>query len=214
MIRVWNVCLTASLMTHLVLFTGVPSFVKQNIKKPVKNKKEVEKKEITIHPQKIEKIKMSSNDALKSMTQPKPLPYVEKMLTKLFDGSASPTLNKSTFMDKTPKEILLTDALDEHMLKQNPAYMDYYRLIREKIRANTFQNYNIKKQGEVSASFLLLKDGSLQITELKTDAGYHGSLCKIAQKSIEKAAPFPTFPEELKEYSSLRFSVTIYFKNN
>ncbi len=205
--KAWNICLTASLVTHIALFTGLPSFTKQNIEK-------TKKKEITIHPQKIEKIKMSSSVELKNLMQPKPLPYVDKVLGKLFEGSPASLYDKSTFLDKTMKEILTTKGLNEQKLKQNPAYMDYYRLVREKIRANTFQNYNTKRQGEVLASFLLLKDGTLQNMELKTDTSQHKTLYKIAQKSIEKAAPFPTFPKELKEYSSLRFNILIYFKNN
>jgi hypothetical protein len=211
--KVWNFCLAASLATHLVLFLGYPAFItgkRSDTKAELKNKD----KTVTIHPQTIEKLKPRLNPETPSAKAPQPLPYVEKMLGEIRQTSSQRLFNKSAFLDKNANEILVTQEPPEKALLENPAYMDYYRHIREKIRANTYRNYDISKQGEILANFLVMKDGTLQDMELSAKDGQQIGLQEIARKSIEKAAPFPTFPQELQEYSSLRFNVLIYFKNN
>ena len=206
-----NICLAVSLAVHAVILTGIPPFFKH---KPETNiqKKAIQKKEITVEPERIEKIAHEPKTGAIETAQPKPLPYVEKILDKLLDNKGMPNLQKSYFLDKRAQEIALSEPSEEK-LRDNPAYMDYYRLIREKIRNSAYQNYDTEREGEIFASFLILQNGSLQNIQFNPGGPENKTLYKIAQKSIENAAPFPVFPKELQEYQYLRFSVLIYFKN-
>ena len=107
----------------------------------------------------------------------------------------------------------IADKVDK-VLKKNPAYMSYYRLIRERIRNSAYHNYKSQKKGEVLLSFLIDKDGSLKGIDLAPQSVKNRSLRKIALKSIRESAPFPEFPEGLRQYTRLQFNISIYFKNN
>jgi len=213
--KAWGLCFGLSLAIHTVILVGIPPFFKQAAETD-KNKNSTQKKEITIRPERIEKISLAPDREMAEPLQPKPLPYVEKILGKLLDTKGTPRLQKPQFFDESDKgieEITVSEPSREK-LKDNPAYMDYYRLIREKIRASTYKNYDTNYQGEVFASFLILQDGRLQNIQFNPGKQQNQTLYKIAKRSIESAAPFPAFPSELKEYRYLRFNISIYFKNN
>ena len=67
-------------------------------------------------------------------------------------------------------------------LRKSPAYMNYYRLIREKIRLNAYQNYKRRKKGEVTITFLVFKDGSIKGLQLDSNSASNRRLRKIALK--------------------------------
>lgn len=92
--------------------------------------------------------------------------------------------------------------------------MNYYRLIRERIRNSAYHNYNSKKSGEVLLNFFISKDGALQKVDLNPQSVKNGNLRKIALESVRASAPFPEFPVELQKYTGLQFNISIYFKSN
>lgn len=205
----WYIGLSISLFVHFLILTGSGPFFQT--KTP--NKKHTVTKEIKITPEKIEKIKAMPKELIKNVHQPKALPYVEKVMDKLIEKRKLSTLKKPHFLERGLKEIILSEAPQDKNLKENPAYMEYYRLVREKVRASTFHNYDSNRQGEIFASFMVLKDGTLKNIEVNPKAAASKTLRKIALKSIKNAAPFPAFPQELKSYHYLRFVIPIYFKN-
>lgn len=146
---------------------------------------------------------------------------VPQYLNELFDKT-SLQKNKNTQLSKPhlikPDTEVKTSELkpdtQDEALKKNPAYMDYYRQIREKIRNNAYSYYDSKDIGEVYLNFVILSDGRLEKTSLSPESSQNSTLVKIALSSIEKAAPFPTFPPELKNYTRLQFNISIHFKNN
>ena len=94
----------------------------------------------------------------------------------------------------------------------NPSYISYYQIVREKIRRMAYQNYTSAEVGEVFLSFLIFADGSLKavrLTEEKSSPSPY--LREIALRSIKEAAPFPAFPKEL-DYPQLSFNVVISFE--
>ena len=91
--------------------------------------------------------------------------------------------------------------------------MDYYHLIREKIKTNAYTLYESKRVGEVFLTFIILNNGELDSIFLNENSNREQELVGIALKSIEYAAPFPPFPNELN-YQKLQFNISIYFKNN
>ncbi len=94
----------------------------------------------------------------------------------------------------------------------NPSYISYYQIVREKIRRAAYQNYSRTEVGEVYLAFAILSDGSLkkiQLVEEKSSSNLY--LRGVALKSIKEASPFPDFPAEL-DYPELSFNVVISFE--
>lgn len=99
-------------------------------------------------------------------------------------------------------------------ISNNPAYISYYQLGREKIKRAAFsQNYAGGEVGEVTISFTILNDGSLKevwvVDEKSSPSPY---LREIAISSIKEASPFPGFPAAL-DYPQLSFNLTMTFEN-
>jgi TonB family protein len=94
----------------------------------------------------------------------------------------------------------------------NPSYISYYQLVREKIRRSAYQNYSKTETGEIFLSFVISQDGTLReirLVEEKSTPSYY--LRDIAARSIRAASPFPSFPKEL-DYPQLSFNVIISFE--
>ncbi len=94
----------------------------------------------------------------------------------------------------------------------NPSYISYYQIVREKIRRAAYQNYTRAEVGEVYLSFLIFSDGSLKAVQLREEKSSPSTYLKeISLRSIKEASPFPNFPKELG-YSQLSFNVVISFE--
>ncbi len=94
----------------------------------------------------------------------------------------------------------------------NPSYISYYQIVREKIKRAAYQNYARQDTGEVYLSFIISNDGFLKdsrlVEEKSTSTQY---LREIALRSLRDASPFPNFPKDLN-YPSLSFNVVISFE--
>jgi TonB family protein len=94
----------------------------------------------------------------------------------------------------------------------NPSYISYYQIVREKIRRSAYQNYTHNQTGEVYLSFIISNDGLIKDVRLAEDRTSVDSYLKnIALKSIRDASPFPNFPKEL-DYPQLSFNIIISFE--
>ena len=94
----------------------------------------------------------------------------------------------------------------------NPSYISYYQIVREKIRRAAYQNYTRSEVGDVYLSFLILAQGSLKTVRLVEEKSSPSPyLREIALRSIKEASPFPNFPKEL-DYPELSFNVVISFE--
>jgi hypothetical protein len=94
----------------------------------------------------------------------------------------------------------------------NPLYLNYYQIIREKIRRCAYQNYAITDTGEVYISFIVSSMGYLEERRLVDEKSSPNVFLRdIALKSINDASPFPKFPPELN-YAQLSFNVIISFE--
>ena len=97
----------------------------------------------------------------------------------------------------------------EAAIKSSEDYINYYQLIREKIRQALKRNYtNYYDEGDVAVTFVLNSDGSLASAEA-SPAGT--ALTGIAQRSVREAAPFPAFPKALTS-SKTPFDLVISFR--
>ena len=208
----WYLSLVISFLVHTAFINGIPTNLKNIFSKKESTPKKKQTKKIRISPRQIETI-IKKPPVKPSNT--KPLPYVENIMSKLIQSKKNSPLQKLRFSEKNIKEIIFTEASqNDKDLKKHPAYMDYYRLIRERIRANAYHNYNSTKKGEVLINFLVEKDGLLKSADLDSRSVKDRTLRDIALKSVRESAPFPKFPEEISKYSHLQFNISIYFKNN
>ena len=208
----WYLSLAISFLIHTAFISGIPANLKNIFSTKESAPKKKQTKEIRISPRQIETI---IKKPLVNPRTAKPLPYVENIMSKLTRGKKNSLLQKLKISEKNIKEIIFTEASqNDKDLKKHPAYMDYYRLIRERIRINAYHNYNSTKKGEVLVSFLVEKGGLLKNVNLDSRSVKNWTLRGIALKSVRESAPFPKFPQELSKYSHLRFNISIFFKNN
>ena len=124
-------------------------------------------------------------------------------------GFSKPTFTNSQVM-AIKKKITLPQI--EMAKIDNPSYISYYQIVREKIRRSAYQNYTHNETGEVYASFIITNDGYIKdvhLSEEKTSANDY--LKNIALRSIRDASPFPNFPKEL-DYPQLSFNIIISFE--
>ncbi|UCC95345.1 MAG: TonB family protein [Candidatus Omnitrophota bacterium] len=144
-----------------------------------------------------------------------PPPFIDNFMEKLMvDNQKFLSFDKPQVLDQTVKGIILTEIPQEVHLRKIPAYMDYYRLIREKIRGNAYRYYHTRDRGEVFLSFVIRQNGHIEGLHLNRGSASNGRLRKIALESVKDAAPFPAFPDELTQYARLQFNISIHFKNN
>ncbi len=147
-----------------------------------------------------------------------PLPYIEPTNAALNGAKSMPNkpseLSKPSFANSEITAIKKKISLPmiEMAKIDNPSYISYYQIVREKIRRSAYQNYAHNETGEVYASFIITNDGyikDVRLTEDKTRANEY--LKSIALKSVKDASPFPNFPKEL-DYPQLSFNIIISFE--
>jgi TonB family protein len=207
----WYLALILSLAIHAFILSGSPWPFNKRVNL---EKEEVRKKEIEIRPEKIEKI-VEKKEPLKDRTPVPPPQYTENLIERVTTkNQRSTSMHKPVVVENGLKVVALADFSIDEELKNNPAYMDYYKLIREKIRKNAYYYYNTNSKGEVSVHFAVANNGRVDSLLLNDASTLSRNLKDIAIKSVRDAAPFPPFPPELQDYSRLSFNVSIYFKNN
>ncbi|MGD0335797.1 MAG: hypothetical protein ABSB18_01670 [Candidatus Omnitrophota bacterium] len=94
----------------------------------------------------------------------------------------------------------------------NPSYISYYQIVREKIKRAAYQNYTGSETGEIIISFSISQDGYVKGMHLVENKTFSAYLRQIALNSIKEAAPFPKFPKGLLDYPQLTFNVAITFE--
>lgn len=202
--NLWNFSLGLSIAIHTLILVGFSHFKLAKIDKK-------ETKIIKIFPQEIKKIKETI--IKNNFTFKKPPPYIEKLAKKTLIKKEDSSLEEKSFSTST-KEILFSSYQKKlEKFKKNPAYMEYYKLIRERIRKNAYRYYNIEESGIVYLCFVILNNGNLAQLVLSEKTEASSKLIDIALRSVKDSAPFPPFPKELN-YPQLQFSVSIHFKNN
>ena len=103
--------------------------------------------------------------------------------------------------------------LEKNELEKLEEYIQYYELLREKIKKKTSQYCaHLSEYGEVTVSFILGQKGTLnEVTINKALSSKSVRLQNAALKSMEAAAPFPAFPASLNR-EELTFNISIIFR--
>jgi len=111
------------------------------------------------------------------------------------------------------KELSKESAKKEAQLKQGKDYVNYYQLIREKIRSRLKDNYRYyNREGEVHLSFVLTQNGSLLSYAIdRSKSTQDEVLLHITATSLKAISPFPALPRSLS-ISKMSFNIVISFK--
>jgi len=148
----------------------------------------------------------------------------EKFLSKLPKKYDLPKEElKKASQDKPPraeeavKQAVASDKKDDYIeekdLRKLEDYIQYYELIREKIKRNITETYTASgKEGRVEVVFSLSKSGALKNISVDEKKSVRNSYLKeTALLSVKRSAPFPSFPPSLNR-EELTFSIAIIFK--
>jgi TonB family protein len=208
--KLWLNSLLLSVLIHLLFFSTLIFYPFST--KTKEDKKEIKKIEIIPKESPTKEIKIPKQSKL---VDKDPLPYKENMMNKLLDvGKSRPSLDKIKQTQDKSGNILLSNLIKTEKLQKSSVYMNYYRIIREKIRKKAYQSYKGQGQGKVYLNFNITSNGLLKTIRVGEQSVNNSNLQKIALASIKESAPFPSFPKGLEEYSQLQFNISIYFKNN
>jgi TonB family protein len=166
-----------------------------------------------------------------SATKRAPLPYIEQGGSSSGSKASSGTLesrslisgssshkpsgfSKPTFVNSQVlaiKKKITLPAIEMAKI-DNPSYINYYQIVREKIRRSAYRNYMHNETGEVYLSFIISNDGLIRDVRLAEEKTIVNDYLKnIALRSIRDASPFPNFPKEL-DYPQLSFNIIISFE--
>lgn len=220
--RVFQIALFVSLIAHGVLLSRTPNF--NFFPSDKKNQKlEISYVKPLPQPQKELKRQAPKNEPFLKLP-PKitvdnrtPPPYVDKEGLPNKENRVAlreavfnkPEFNQPDIIAIKKKITLPPIDLDKI---DNPSYISYYQIVREKIKRCAYYNYSRTEVGEVYISFVISDDGYLKdvrLVEEKSSANAY--LREIALRSVKDASPFPNFPKELN-YPRLSFNVVISFE--
>ncbi len=219
--RVFQITFLISVVTHTVILFQYSnpvsirqakeqklevSYLKNTEMQKITQKETIQKKEPLL--------KSASKISLKKIIPP---PFIEK--EGIFKKENKRLLSESSFVKPAMirpdiiavKKIITFPPVDPNKIN-NPSYLSYYQIVREKIRRNAYQNYARTDTGEVYLSFIITSSGELKEMRLGQDKSCPSEyLRSISLKSVGDASPFPNFPAEL-DYPQLSFNVIISFE--
>ncbi|MFH0826984.1 MAG: TonB family protein [Candidatus Omnitrophota bacterium] len=221
--RVFQIALVISLIVHGVIFFQSPNLSffprakegkKLNVSyvKPAPEPKPETKPKVL--PEKKPLLKLPERITLERKLPPL---YAEK--PDIFKEIRAPKPNQVSFAkpaflkpDTLAVKKKITFPSPELDKINNPVYLSYYQIVREKIKRAAYQSYTGKEVGEVTVSFVILNNGHLQELRLIEEKSVLSPyLRETALRSIREAGPFPTFPKEL-DYPQLSFNLAITFE--
>jgi len=224
--RVFQIALLISLVAHgvIVFLNAGPFFHPEAdqekkievsyLKQPPQEKEAQVRRQMMLKPEPFmklpEKITVDQKAPPAFPGEKRPFKMDKSMLSSS-NSFNKPTLVKPDLISIKKKITLPPIDMDKSKIN-NPSYVSYYQLVREKIRRSAYQNYTRTEIGEAYLSFIISKEGSLEdahVLEEKSDPNPY--LQAIALKSVRESAPFPAFPKDL-DYPRLSFNVVISFE--
>jgi TonB family protein len=104
-------------------------------------------------------------------------------------------------------------ARKQAQIKSTKDYVNYYQLLRERIRERLKSHYGRQHgEGEVRLEFVLRADGALAAASVDRSASVRdAALIDIAIRSLKEASPFPPFPKAV-DLPQMSFDLTVVFK--
>lgn len=213
-ILTYSIVLSLILHTGVILFPGF-HFINQKLKK-------TEFKDVRVNYYILDqKIKNEPRASVIQEVKKEPIPPTPKLEPKpksKLKAKISPKETAEQKVDATKikkedvlkKEVVLPDLPSN--FPNRPEYLNYYQVVREKIKDYAYKNYAGDSTGEVFLIFTVLSNGSLSDLGLIEEKSVENKFLKsIALKSVRYASPFPPFPREIV-HPRLKFNIIICFE--
>ncbi len=210
--KAFEIAILVSLIAHTAIFIRLPSLNFRQ-KKPVSKKPELTYVKTQTNPSRLSnydqrRSQKEVNEALNKKILPKM--GKQQALKKVRKASVDkPKLSRPPII-AVRKKITLPTLTDKKIT--NAVYVAYYAELTDRIRVAAYKNYTILIHGEVTLTFVVLRNGQLKsvhINEAKSTANRY--LKDIAKNTLRDAAPFPPLPPEL-DAPELSFTLTISFE--
>ncbi len=127
-------------------------------------------------------------------------------------AEAAPAPKAPTAKVETHKDASRELAQKQAQAKTTKDYINYYQLLREKIRQRVKRGYRSSySEGEIRVNFTLNANGSLVSCDIdRTGSSGDAKLAELAVSSVRQASPFPPLPKALA-VPTMNFSVTVVF---
>lgn len=115
--------------------------------------------------------------------------------------------------DAAKKAARVAEARKQAKIRSTRDYINYYQLIREKIRDRLKSHYHrYIAEGEVELVFILHADGRLESARVDPAlSSPDATLQDIALRSVRDASPFPAFPKALS-LPRMTFNLQVSFQ--
>lgn len=216
--RIFTYTLIVSLLIHIGVLWNM-SYAQMRLKAKTIKMIEVvypgiklEKKIPDTAPAPVKGMKVDLLQAAKaSLQEQKSISSFMKDMSKLSDDFLHQGQKAKVVNQKPQKRKVSVPAVEAQQIN-NPVYINYYQIVRSRIRDRAYANYERFESGEVYLTFMLDSQGSLKrikIIEERTRANQY--LRQISMRSIEESNPFPPFPSDL-QYPELSFNVIISYE--
>ncbi len=123
----------------------------------------------------------------------------------VMDSPSQQEIYLSQEVRETPKDL---------QRQEEKAYLEYFNIIREKIRARVYSSGVSDEEGVVEVVFTVSSDGRLVYIN-KVDTTLSRDIKKSVINAMRRAQPFPPFPAELGKkpitfFLSIEFSSLIF----
>jgi outer membrane biosynthesis protein TonB len=138
-------------------------------------------------------------------------PKVE--IVKKVEVKPAPASKEMPKKDNALKQAIAADAKKQAQIRSTKEYINYYQLIREKIRDRLKEHYRrYYAEGEANLVFILTSDGRLESSAIDVSSSTADrTLHDIALRSLRESAPFPAFPKALT-LPKMTFNLQVSFK--
>ena len=215
--RAFHLALLISLTAHSAVLVPWPVLNSINEKSEIEQKKPVEVSylDITVIPQPAAGVRPRPKNVRSLQVVQEASPPVRTATPQPREKTA---ISRQSKGDLTVAKANPLEAESEAQKKsavsvqRKIAYMDYYDIIRERIRYALFKMYSGGyNKGQVHLQFTLGSDGSLRgagILEAKSMESKE--LKNLTLRALKKSLPFPPFPAELND-PEINFTVVISY---
>lgn len=219
--KIFNIAIAVSLLVHFTVLLRLSQHKHQPKINPRKKteityqrikKVDAQKEKEAIKPSKsIQERKLTKTPKALLKDDPTISTPLVKDMAKL-DGKFKLDQKHSVKIETKPvqRKISVPELKSEKI--NNPVYLNYYQVVRSRIKDRAYDNYSKIESGSVYLTFVLFSDGTLKqikLIEERTTANQY--LKDVGLRSIQEASPFPAFPPDLK-YPELSFNVVISFE--
>ena len=172
----------------------------------------LQKKISSVPPKPLKGMKVDLLQAAKaSLQEQKSISSFMKDMSKISDDFVHQGQKAKVVSQKPHKRKVSVPAVETQQIN-NPVYINYYQIVRSRIKDRAYANYGKFESGEVYLTFMLDAQGTLKrikVIEERTHANQY--LRQISARSIEESNPFPPFPSDLN-YPELSFNVIISYE--